>query len=141
MPLKVFVSHHMSKKDLAVIDPIIKRAEADDIRMYLAERDPKAGELVSEKVKREIRDSDCVLAVFTKAATRSEWVQQEIGLAKGLGKDIVPLVEQGAKVGALLCGIEYISFRRREIEDIQNKVINRLEQLKKVRKKRKPYLL
>lgn len=60
----------------------------------------------------------------------SDWIIQEIGLAKGRGLDLVLLIEQGArKPGGPQGDIEYIEFERDAPEKSFNKVIEMIAAL------------
>lgn len=60
----------------------------------------------------------------------SDWIIQEIGLAKGLGLDLVLLIEQGVrKPGGLQGDIEYIEFQRDAPEKSFNKIIEMIAAL------------
>lgn len=60
----------------------------------------------------------------------SDWVIQEIGLAKGRGLELVLLVEQGVrKPGGLQGDVEYIEFDRSAPEKSFNKIIEMIAEL------------
>ena len=95
---------------------------------YIAEEDIKAGESLSGKIEKQIEKSDCVLVILTDEGTRSDSVNQEIGYAKGK-KLIIPLVEKGKRVGALLQGIEYIRFDPADPQEAFHKAIAYIKKL------------
>jgi hypothetical protein len=68
------------------------------------------GTSIDDKVRAMIGESDCVVVLYTAAASKSQWVQQEIGCAKALKKDIIALKTRTARIGAMLEGYEYITF-------------------------------
>jgi mannitol/fructose-specific phosphotransferase system IIA component len=49
---------------------------------------------------------------LTEDGARSEWVNQEIGVAHGLGKDIIPIKEKGVDVKGFIEGVEWITLDR-----------------------------
>lgn len=107
---QAFISH--SSRDQPWVDWIAKEVESIGVRAYLAQHDPKPGELLSDKVRREIANSDAVIVLLTVNGYNSPYVQQEIGVAIEQGKLIIPLVHPdlvGASL-AMLSGIEYICF-------------------------------
>jgi hypothetical protein len=108
--MQAFISH--SSKDHGCVEWVAREVDALGVRAYLAEHDPKAGEQLSEKVCREIENSDVVIVLFTRNGYNSPYVQQEIGVAIQQGKLIIPLVDpelEGAPL-AMLAGLEYIPF-------------------------------
>jgi len=78
------------------------------VEPYLAEGDPRPGVPLSSKVSQMIDASDCVVVILTATASKSHWVQQEIGYAIKAGKLILPFVERGVNAAAFLQGLEYV---------------------------------
>lgn len=79
----------------------------------------QAGSRIVEKLTDAIRTSDGLVAILTRHGVTRPAIQQEIGVAVGLGKPIYPLVENGveAETLTLLQGIEYIRFDLAKIGD------------------------
>ncbi len=75
------------------------------------------GVRLDDKVKRMIRESHVVVLLNTPTASRSRWVQQEIGCAKAFSKTIIPLKTRGAKLAAMLEGVEYYEFKASDPAD------------------------
>ena len=48
---------------------------------------------------------------MTSDGSRSQWVHNEVGYARGKGKMVIPIVEKGVISGGFLEGVEYIPFR------------------------------
>lgn len=89
------------------------------VESYLAEHDQRAGESLSGKVEAALRDSDLVVAILTPAGYDSRYVQQELGLARGTGTLVIPLVHpslQASDLG-LFNDTEYIRFDPDEPQD------------------------
>lgn len=68
------------------------------------------GARLDEKVREMIGESDAIVVLHTPQASRSHWVQQEIGCAKTLGRYVVPLKTRGTRLTAMLDGTEYSEF-------------------------------
>jgi hypothetical protein len=96
--------------DGPMVEMLRVHIESMGVSLYLAEHDPQPGVNLAVKVGGAIVDSDAVIALLTKAAADSPYVQQEIGLAKGANKLIVPIVQVGVDPRALgiLTGLERI---------------------------------
>jgi hypothetical protein len=73
------------------------------VSVYLAENDPQPGVNLGAKVITEIKACDAMVVLLAENGASSPWVHQEIGVAKGAGKFIVPIVQKGldVKMGAL----------------------------------------
>jgi hypothetical protein len=110
MGYMVFLSHN------AVDAPWVKwigtNCNAIGIEAYLYEHDLRPGQMLADKVQAAIRNSDALVVLLTENSVFSPYVQQEVGLAKGLHKSVIPLVQPG--IGqqhlAMLQGVEYIEF-------------------------------
>jgi hypothetical protein len=101
-----------------------------NISTYIAELSLEPGVSLSKKISDSIRNSDIVLAVLSKKGTRSEWVNQEIGMANALGKIIIPVVENGAVVKGILADLDSIFFDPKDIHSILPSVAAYVEKLK-----------
>jgi hypothetical protein len=67
---------------------------------------------ISEKVKAQIGACDALVVLLTVNSQYSAYVQQEIGVAEGIRKLVIPIVQPGVneKALAMLAGKEYIPF-------------------------------
>ena len=110
MAYKVFLSHNTN--DAAWVRWIAQNATSYGIEVYLYEHDLKPGEPLAAKVQQAINSSDAVVVLLSANSQFSPYVQQEIGLARGVGKQIIPLVQPGVEQRslAMLQGVEYIPF-------------------------------
>jgi len=89
---KVFISHATTEDGkLAVwIEEALDRLH---IRAFVYERYPRGGQNRFEVIKRMINACPYFLALLTKDGIASQWVNQEIGYAVGVGKAPIPVVE------------------------------------------------
>ena len=110
MAFKVFISHSTSDKDL--VDLLRAVLERIGIQTIVAMDELQPGNRLTSKVEKLMDESDCVVVLMTRHGTRSQWVQNEVGIAVGKEKPIVPLVEKGVQVGGILHDLEYIEFDR-----------------------------
>jgi len=126
MAYKVFISH--SVRDIQyvkLLEMILKRC---NIEAYIAERDEQYGRILSQKIKRNIENSDTVLVLWTRNSKHSAYVNQEIGYAEKCSKRIVPLVEEGVTPAGFLEGREYASFNEYNIKEAMEKIAAYLKQ-------------
>lgn len=112
--MKVFLSH--SHKDLELAKRI-KEFIKSKCEVYLASEDYQLGQPLPQKVKKNIKSSTYLIALITKDGVESQWVNQEIGLARACKIPIIPIVEQGIKPPAILEGLEYLQLDRKFPED------------------------
>jgi tetratricopeptide (TPR) repeat protein len=74
--------------------------------------------------------SICTVPVTSLEPKTSDWIIQEIGLAKGRGMEIVLLVEEGLrKPGGLQGNIEYITFTRDRPQEAFGRIIEMIRAL------------
>jgi len=106
--IRFFLSHSM--KDQAVVELLREQIEALGVHLYLAEHDPQPGRPLAEKVIEAIKHCDATVVLLTEAGAAAPFVQQEIGVARGAGKLIIPIVQKGidGNMLAMLAGVERI---------------------------------
>jgi len=110
MHYKAFISH--STKDRNLVLSISNNLKATGISVYLAEEDPQPGMNLPQKIVNNIKSADCMIVVLTDPGIRSQFVNQEIGVAKAVNRPIIPMVEKKVKgkIKGLLAGRELIIF-------------------------------
>ena len=103
--MMAFVSH--STRDKVIVDKIRETLNDNDVQAYVAEDSPEPGRLLADKIRANILGCDLFIVILTKNGKRSKFVQQEIGIAVGANKPVIPLVENGMNTD-ILQGREYI---------------------------------
>ena len=129
----VFVSHsfHDDDKKLAVV--LKDKLKESDIDAYLAEKEKRYGYIISGKIKEAIRNCYCVIVILTKNSVISASVNQELGYAMGINRDIIPMVKDDVrdKVGVLLKDIEGEEFTDQDFEDKCRIIVNHILKMQK----------
>lgn len=87
------------------------------IRVLVAERRRRPGEVLTEKIRTLITECHLVIVLWTPNLENSIMANQEIGYADALGKPIVPFILSGMTLKGLLLGIEYIECDSVEVEN------------------------
>ena len=90
-PFKVFLSHSENNSGLA--HRICETLDRLHVRTFAYERYPIGGANRFERIKQEIRTIPFFVALLTKSGLESQWVNQEIGYAVGVGKMPIPILE------------------------------------------------
>lgn len=107
MAFNIFVSY--STRDLHVVTALRQHLEAVGTTVYVAEYSTAPGQALSAEIPRAIQACDLFLLVWSTNAQSSEWVPQEIGVAKGLKKPMMPVVlHPGLKLPAFLGDLKYL---------------------------------
>ena len=112
------------------------RALADGLRAkgWTVWWDPKlrAGEHFDDAIERAIRDAKCVIVLWSKLSTKSEYVKDEANFAKKLGK-LVPVAIDDAELPFRFQGLHTVQMRdwdnstnaagfRALVEQLQSKI-------------------
>lgn len=92
--VKVFLSHSVQDKDFA-IRLASKLRDYPFIEIFMAPDDIKAGTFWVDELKYNLKNSDVVLALLTENYHKSDWTEQEIGLAWAFEKRILALSLDG----------------------------------------------
>ncbi|MCV0431477.1 toll/interleukin-1 receptor domain-containing protein [Nitrosopumilus sp.] len=126
--MKVFISHTFANEDRTLSERLEKILAKMDIEGYLAEKSPEYDLLIRDKIRKEIEDSDHMVAIITNNAKESASVNQELGYALREGINPIIMIEKDATVGVLTHGIEPEIFQRDNFDEHCNKVRNFLLQ-------------
>ncbi len=97
---KVFLSH--SEADAALTQRICDTLDRLHIRTFVYEYYPKGGANRFETIKTEIKGTEYFLVLITSNGLQSQWVNQEIGYAVGVGKTPIPILEVDPATGERL---------------------------------------
>lgn len=103
----MFVSY--SSKDIEVAARVKSLLEAADATVYVAEYTLSPGEDLAAAIESSIRECDLFILLWSTNAKASEWVPQEIGIAKALHKPTIPvLLSTGVTPPGFLRGLKYL---------------------------------
>ena len=106
MATKVFISHSM--KNIELVNQAKAMLEQKGLNAYVAVSEPEPGQKLDEKIVNHIKSSSYFLLLYTKDAEGSPWVNSELGIAVGLNKKIIPIIEEGVRLPSIISGIEYV---------------------------------
>lgn len=107
MAFNVFVSY--STRDLAVVVDLQELLGRAGAKTFVAEYSVPPGTSLPASILQAIKESDLFLLLWSTHAKTSEWVPQEIGVAKGAGKEIMPLVlHDGLTLPGFLQELKYL---------------------------------
>jgi TIR domain-containing protein len=110
-PAKVFVSY--ATADLATVDMVKKWSTDPQVEVFVAEHSAPAGTALNDRIIAEIQGCDLFLLMWSAEASKSEYVLQEVGVAVGANRPILPVVlEQGFPLPALIVNLKYLDAPR-----------------------------
>jgi hypothetical protein len=128
MKFDVFLSH--SEEDYPVLISQVKDLlTRTKINAYIYQAFQKPGGSLIDMVADAIRDSSIVVVFLTRNSVNSPWVNQEIGLAHGLGKTIIPVVEENLTYSGLIIFKVRLGFSVSDPMTMMYQLLRRLREL------------
>lgn len=123
---KIFISHSNSPEDESILATLNNQLVRAGFDSYIAERNPKLGNHLWEKIRQEIGIRDRMVVLCTQEGTKSGDVREEIGIAIGLNKKgkIIPIVENGVVAPGSLLGMEFSNLDRNNINESLIEAVN-----------------
>jgi hypothetical protein len=135
--LNIFVSY--SSEDSDKIRPILNQLSTiKAIKIFFAEKTIDPGEKISQTIIQNIKNSDIFIVFYSTSAVKSNYVQQEIGVAKSSNKIIIPIILDSSKPTGMLEGINYLNFydqtkQQTEMERLYRFIVQNVEVERKKR--------
>ncbi|MCC6962537.1 MAG: toll/interleukin-1 receptor domain-containing protein [candidate division Zixibacteria bacterium] len=109
MAFSTFISY--STRDLPLANQTKVLLEQSGSHVFLAEYSVLPGSGLSAEIIRAIKNCDLFLLLWSRNSQSSEWVPQEIGIAKGADKPILPVVlDSSAKLQGFLKDLKYLPY-------------------------------
>lgn len=133
--LKIFISHTFSNEDQKLSSEFNQYLDENNMNGYLAEQQQEYTLLISDKIKNEIKSSDCLVAIITIDGLASASVHEEIGFSIGKDIPVILMVEKTIKEnGVLIYGKEPEYFEKKFFKSHSEKVIQYIQ--KNIHKKK-----
>ena len=108
MAYKVFISY--STKDIPNVDALRKLLQFPDVECFVSEYAVTPGAPLAPTIKTAIQTCDLFVVLWSKNALASEWVSQEIGIAHGGQKPILPFVlEKNLQLPGFIKELRYVA--------------------------------
>lgn len=110
-PAKVFVSY--STADLATVDMVKKWSTDPQVEVFVAEHSAPPGTALNDRIVAEIQTCDLFLLMWSAEAAKSQYVLQEVGVAVGSRRPILPvLLDHDVPLPALITHLKYLDAPR-----------------------------
>ncbi|GCC10897.1 hypothetical protein IPdc08_00936 [archaeon] len=129
MVYTIFVSY--DRKDSRLAKNISHKARDIDISVYLDVERIRGGDDVTEKIIKDIQNSNAMVVLLTRNSKGSDYVKGEIGIAKAKGIRIIPFFQSDIQSFGMLEGIGRIPFDIDKPNEGLNALLDDLEQFKK----------
>ena len=89
MSFRIFVSY--STKDIQHVEEIQSELSSTPIELYVANHNLLPGQDIANSIKQSINSCDIFVILWSENSSSSQWVLQELGQARQLGKLILPI--------------------------------------------------
>jgi hypothetical protein len=127
---RVYISHSLEDEEMAL--QLSRALWRVGLESYVALYGLSPSISLSERVSFGIRNSECLVALLTRAGCKSPSVCQEIGLARGLDLLIVPLIEESAEQPFLIEHLRPVVFVKEEYTDAIGLLIKTIRELSRL---------
>ncbi len=130
----IFISYNSENSDK--IKPVLDLLSAiQDTKIFFAEKTINPGDNISQTIINNIKNSDVFIVFYSESAIKSNYVQQEIGVAKSNDKIIIPILLDSNKPTGMLEGINYLNFydqakQLTEINRLYNFIVHKVQSKK-----------
>lgn len=107
MAYKVFISY--STKDLHIAEWAKRSLSIAGVEVFLAEYSVLPSARLNLEIELALRNCDLFVLLWTRNSKASDYVPQEIGIARGCNRTILPIVlEPGLSVPGFVSDLKYI---------------------------------
>lgn len=125
--VSVFLSE--DEQDLWIAQELRKYVRRLGIIGYVQSATAGFGKVtLSERIKRAIRDSRLLIPILTPSGASSEWVNQEIGYAEGVGVPVLPLKSEGVTLRGFIEGYKYLKLDLTDLKPVATTLIRALKE-------------
>jgi hypothetical protein len=107
MALKVFISY--STKDIETVNFVQSMLVGASLEVFVAEYSVAPGTSLSPTIVSAIKQCNLFILLWSHNSRASEWVPQEIGIAKSENKQIIPVVlHPGLPLPGFISDLKYL---------------------------------
>ena len=115
MAYKVFISY--STNDFPIVEHVRRLLESNEVNVFIAEYSVEPSAPLDEKIVAAIKQCDLFVLLWSGNSKASEWVPQEIGIARGNDRTILPIVlQEGLDLPAFIRDLKYLPAYRNPSE-------------------------
>jgi len=124
--MKIFISHPIKDENLALrLKSVLEASDEIEIA-HIAQKEKDFEIEVSQKIIKQINESDYLVAIITSNSKTSASVNQELGYSQGIKRPKIPLIEESAKKGCLIYGKDSVDFTRANFSEKCNEVLEHI---------------
>jgi len=117
MAYKVFISY--STNDFPVVEHVRRLLTNPPVEFFIAEYSVSPGSQLNETIVTAIKNCDLFVLLWSRNSQFSDYVPQEIGIARGNNKPILPIVlEDGLQLPGFIKELKYLPAYRNPAESL-----------------------
>jgi hypothetical protein len=107
MAYKVFISY--STMDLPIVDAFRQLLSNADVEVFVAEYSVWPSQQLNQGIEAALRSCDLFVLLWSQNSRASEYVQHEVGVARGCNKTILPVMLQpGLTLPGFVSELKYL---------------------------------
>lgn len=139
MTYNVFISY--STKDMKIVKIIRNTIKASNIEVFVADDSIEPGSNLNNSILNSIKKCDLFVLLWSKNSCNSDYVKQEVGIAKGSDKYIIPFVlNKRIELPTFINDLKYIKAYEgleKSLEVLQKSIYKRVNYKKPSEKREK----
>ncbi len=117
MAYKVFISY--STNDFPIVENVRRLLTNPGVEVFIAEYSVSPGNQLNNTIVTAIKNCDLFVLLWSRNSKFSEYVPQEIGIARGNNKPIFPIVlEDGLELPGFIKELKYLPAYRNRAESL-----------------------
>ena len=120
---RVFLSH--AEKDRKLVYRVWSILHRLKVLSYMHERYPNYGRDIPTGIRDVLKSKNCMMCItfLTREGIRSQWVQQELGVAYAFNRIIVPVVQKGVEYKGFVQMVGRIPYQPRSPDSMIHSII------------------
>jgi len=130
MSFKVFISHSVSPKELAVVYTLAEEAIKKGMSPFVPDRMWNPKEETPERIRQAINECDSVVVFGTKYGTHIDWLKKELDESKKFNKKFIALLDPEISLDGAELESARIKIDPRQLSKTIKEAANYLESMK-----------
>lgn len=130
MPFKVFISHSVSPKELAVIYTLAEESIKKGMSPFVPDRSWNPEEETPERIRQAIQECDSVVLFGTKYGTHLDWLKREWDEIKKSNKKLIAILDSEISFNGTDLDSASIKINPRQLSKTIGDAANFLESMK-----------